>query len=162
MLYAMTKKRFDKIIFDVDGVFTTGQFLYTEDGKFAKIFGPHDNDGIKMIREYLQVEAISADQRGWDITKKRIEDDMGIPLTSLSESERIDFFKKMNERDRVIYMGDGIHDLPIFSLVGYSIAPANAYPATRDAAQYVTQAKSGEGAVLEACLHVINIMQEDA
>ena len=70
------KNNFKKIVFDVDGVFTTGQFLYTEEGKFAKVFGPHDNDGIKLIKKYLDVEAISADKRGWNITKKRIQDDM--------------------------------------------------------------------------------------
>ena len=50
------KNNYKKIIFDVDGVFTTGQFLYTEDGKFAKVFGPHDNDGIKLIKSFLEVE----------------------------------------------------------------------------------------------------------
>jgi 3-deoxy-D-manno-octulosonate 8-phosphate phosphatase KdsC-like HAD superfamily phosphatase len=36
------------VIFDVDGVFTTGQFLYDVNGKAYKIFGPHDFDGLKM------------------------------------------------------------------------------------------------------------------
>ena len=31
-------------ILDVDGVMTNGQFLYNEDGKSYKIFGPDDND----------------------------------------------------------------------------------------------------------------------
>jgi len=148
-------QKFEKIVFDVDGVFTTGQFLYTEDGKFAKIFGAHDNDGIKKIKNFLNVEAISADKRGWNITKKRIQDDMGIPLTEVSESERLEYFKKMGDLSKVIYMGDGLHDIPIFAIVGYSIAPANAVPQAKMAASYVTQARSGEGAVLDACLHVI-------
>lgn len=147
--------RFEKIVFDVDGVFTTGQFLYTEEGKFAKIFGPHDNDGIKLIKQYLQVEAISADKRGWNITKKRIQDDMGIPLSEVPESERLDYFKKMGDLSKVIYMGDGLHDMPIFEIVGYSIAPANAILQAKKMASFVTQARGGEGAVLEACLHLL-------
>jgi len=149
---------FKKIVFDVDGVFTTGQFLYTNEGKFAKIFGPHDNDGIKLIRNHMEVAAISADKRGWEITKKRIQDDMKIPLLSVSEEDRMDYFQKLGDLSQVIYMGDGIHDVPIFKVVGYSIAPANAVPAARDTANYVTTARSGEGAVLEACLHVIDLI----
>lgn len=38
------------IIFDIDGVMTTGQFLYSENGKAYKIFGAHDNDGIKLLK----------------------------------------------------------------------------------------------------------------
>ncbi|MFA6550020.1 MAG: HAD hydrolase family protein [Candidatus Gracilibacteria bacterium] len=152
--------KFKKIVFDVDGVFTTGQFLYTEEGKFAKIFGPHDNDGIKLIKQYLEVEAISADKRGWKITKKRIQEDMNIPLTEVSEKDRVDYFKKMGDLSQIIYMGDGIHDVPIFNLVGYSIAPANAVQSAIKAANYVTTVKSGEGAVLEACLHVIDLISK--
>ena len=33
-------------ILDVDGVMTTGQFLYTADGKVMKVFGPDDNDKL--------------------------------------------------------------------------------------------------------------------
>lgn len=148
-------KMFKKIVFDVDGVFTTGQFLYTEAGKFAKIFGPHDNDGIKLIRQYLEVEAISADKRGFDITKKRIGSDMGIKLSLVSEEERVKYFMKEKDMDKIIYMGDGLHDIPIFKMVGYSIAPANAFYLTRESANFVTTSRSGEGAVAEACLHVV-------
>jgi len=140
------------IVFDVDGVFTTGPFLYTIDGKFAKTFGPHDNDGIKMLRE-----AISADKRGFEITKKRIQDDMKIPLTLVNEKERLDWFKKTFENlDEVVYMGDGIHDAEIFDYVGYGIAPNNAFYIAKNKADFVTNAKSGEGAVAEVCLHIID------
>lgn len=160
-LYEMTDRKFTKIVFDVDGVFTTGQFLYTEEGKFAKIFGPHDNDGIKLIKQYLAVEAISADKRGWNITKKRIEGDMGIPLTAVSEADRLDYFKRIGDLSGVIYMGDGMHDVSIMEVVGYSIAPANAVPAARESADYVTEARSGEGAVFEACFHVYGILKNN-
>ena len=43
------------LILDVDGVMTTGQFLYSEDGKAYKIFGPHDADGLKILRNKLNI-----------------------------------------------------------------------------------------------------------
>lgn len=145
------------LVFDVDGVFTTGPFLYTIDGKFAKIFGPHDNDGIKMVRDKIGIQAISADKRGFEITKKRIQDDMKLPLTLVNEKERLNWFKNnfKNLKEEVIYMGDGIHDAEIFGYVHYSIAPNNAFYTAKNKADYITNAKSGEGAVAEACIHIL-------
>lgn len=142
-------------ILDVDGVFTTGQFLYTSEGKFAKVFGPHDADGIKLVRGYLKVEAISGDKRGYPITKKRIEDDMGMNLVLVTEQDRLKFFEDNYDWGECIYMGDGLFDVQILDKVAYGIAPANAVPQARQAADFVTQARGGEGAVAEACWHVL-------
>ncbi|MFH0814999.1 MAG: HAD hydrolase family protein [Candidatus Falkowbacteria bacterium] len=148
-------EKFMYFILDVDGVFTTGQFLYTADGKFAKVFGPHDSDGIKLVSEFLKVQVISADKRGWLITKKRIADDMGLQLDNVVEAERIDWFRKNFDLSKTIYMGDGIYDAKVFELVAYSIAPADAFYIAREKASFVTKCKAGEGAVAEACLHIL-------
>ena len=52
------------LIIDVDGVMTTGQFLYSSKGKEYKIFGPHDTDGLKIIKDKINIVFISADKRG--------------------------------------------------------------------------------------------------
>mgnify|MGYP004004047157 FL=1 len=41
--------KFKVFILDVDGVMTTGHFLYSEAGKQMKIFGPDDNDGLGLL-----------------------------------------------------------------------------------------------------------------
>jgi len=143
------------LIIDVDGVLTTGQFLYTADGKFAKVFGAHDNDGIKLLKPYLGILAITADKRGFAITKKRVADDMGLALHLVSEEERLPWLKKKFDLKKCVYMGDGIFDAKVFPFVAYSIAPANAFFVAKKQADFVTKAKSGEGAVAEACLHII-------
>jgi len=143
------------LILDVDGVFSTGQFLYTEDGKFAKVFGPHDNDGIKMVKKYLNVCCISADKRGWGITQKRIVDDMGLRLELVPEAERMEWLQKNFDLKRSIYMGDGIFDAQVFPLFLYSVVPQNAFYLAKERADYVTKVNSGEGAVAEACLHIM-------
>lgn len=151
----MSMKTIKNLILDVDGVFNTGQFLYTVDGKFAKVFGPHDNDGIKMIKDKVNICCISADKRGWPITHKRIVEDMGLRLEMVSESERMQWLKDNFNLDESVYMGDGIHDEAVFPLVAYSIAPCNSFYTVCEKADYVTKCKSGEGAVLDACLHII-------
>lgn len=145
-----------KVIFDVDGVFTTGQFLYTEKGKFAKVFGPHDNDGIKLLRQKVDILAITADRRGLAITKKRIKDDMKIPLYLIPESKRLKWFKSKFNLKECCYMGDSMHDAEIFNHVAYAIAPSNAFNLAKKKADYVTRSGGGEGAVAEACLHLLN------
>lgn len=150
-----TKQEIENLIVDVDGVFTTGQFLYTKDGKFAKMFGPHDSDGIKLASEFLNIKAISADKRGFAITKKRVKDDMGINLELVTEKERLSWLKKNFDLKKSIYMGDGIYDAKIFPEMAYSIAPQNAFYLAVDKADFVTKHKSGEGALAEACIHIL-------
>ena len=142
---------------DVDGVMTTGHFLYSSSGKEYKVFGPHDNDGIKMLEGKVNVLFITADQRGFPISKKRIVDDMNQDLKLVSEHERLDFIKTNFGLDNVIYMGDGYHDAEILRECFYGIAPQNARIESKNAAKYITPSKSGEGAVLDACLHILEM-----
>ena len=144
-------------IFDVDGVMTTGQFLYSVEGKVYKVFGAHDNDGIKLLADKVKIIFLTADKRGFPISKKRIVDDMGQELILVSEQDRLEFIKSNYGLDSAIYMGDGIHDTEILRQCLYGIAPANARIEAREAASYVTPSASGEGAVLDACLQIIRL-----
>lgn len=150
------KQRPTLAIFDVDGVLTTGQFLYSADGKAYKVFGPHDNDGIKILEKLMRVLFLTADERGFPISRKRIVDDMKQELILVSEADRLSFIEKNFGLDNVIYMGDGYHDAVILKRCRYGIAPCNARVEAKNAADYVTPSAAGEGAVLDACLHILN------
>ncbi len=139
-------------VLDVDGVMTTGQFLYSEKGKAFKVFGAHDADGLNLIRDKVNIVFISADKRGFKISKKRT-DDMGYPLYSVHESERGEFFKQF-DFSRLIFMGDGIFDAPTIKKCMFGIAPANARIEARQVADYITPSKSAEGAVCDACIRI--------
>ena len=52
-------------------------------------------------------------------------------------------------------MGDGIFDVLVMDVVGYSIAPANADKNAINAADFVTERIGGNRAVSEACLHIL-------
>lgn len=147
-------------ILDVDGVFTDGKFYYTVDGKVAKRFGPEDNDGLSLLKGKIEFRAVSGDKNGFAITKRRIEQDMKMQLDQVSTFERIDWIKERYNPQEVIYMGDGIYDPLVFREVAYSIAPANAFYTTKKHANFVTKARGGEGAVAEACLHILDMFFE--
>jgi len=53
---------------DVDGVLTTGQFLYTENGKTMKIFGPDDHDGLSLLKPYIEIRFLTGDKSGYNIS----------------------------------------------------------------------------------------------
>jgi len=145
-----------KLIFliDVDGVMTTGQFFYTSKGKVAKVFGPHDSDGLKIIKNDIRIEFLTADHRGFLISKKRISEDLGFKIHLVTEEKRLNFIEKNYGLKNVIYMGDGIFDSQILKKVKYGIAPRNARPEAKKNSHFVTKNNSAEGAVLDACLNI--------
>lgn len=141
-------------VLDVDGVMTTGQFLYDSKGKAYKIFGPDDSDGLKILKQYIEIQFVSADKRGFEISKKRIQDDMGYPINLVSSDSRLQWINERYDSKKVIYMGDGFFDYKIMKYVGYSIAPANADINAKKYSNYITERSGGDRAVAEACVHI--------
>ena len=145
--------RIKHFVCDVDGVLTDGTFHYSVNGKIMKVFGPHDNDGLKMLRDKIAIQFITADKRGFDITYRGVRRDMDVPLTLVSEEDRYAYVSAL-DFNATVYMGDGYHDAPILSAARLGIAPANARKEAKEAADYVTESAGGHGAVLDACLYL--------
>ncbi|MER2519183.1 MAG: HAD hydrolase family protein [Bdellovibrionales bacterium] len=144
-----------QFILDVDGVMTTGQFLYTPEGKAMKVFGPDDNDALSLLKPYMDIRFVTGDKKGFPISKRRIVDDMGFSLEIVSTIRRIDWIRQQFDPQDVIYMGDGIFDHYVMRQVGYAIAPANSDALAKRHAHFVTQRSGGDRAVAEACLHIL-------
>ena len=146
---------FKVFILDVDGVMTTGHFLYSIDGKQMKIFGPDDSDGLGLLKPFIKIRFVSGDKKGFPISNKRIKDDMKFDLDLVSTIKRIDWIKERYNPKEVIYMGDGIFDHYVMKEVGYSIATANSDITAKKNANYVTVRSGGDRAVAEAALHIM-------
>ena len=58
-------------ILDVDGVLTTGQFLYSSDGKVMKVFGPDDNESLGLLQKYDNI-IYNRGQGGFEISKNEL------------------------------------------------------------------------------------------
>lgn len=151
----MQNKKPKCFILDVDGVMTTGHFLYTSEGKVMKIFGPDDNDGLSLLKNDLEIRFVTGDKKGFAISHKRIVDDMKFPLELVSTIRRVDWIKERHALEDVIYMGDGIFDHYVMREVGYSISPANGDKLAKEYANFVTERSGGDRAVAEACLHIM-------
>jgi len=142
-------------ISDVDGVLTDGSFIYSAEGKMFKTFGPHDSDGIKLLKKHtnLHIRFITADKRGYAITERRIQD-MNCNLEYVPEERRYSHIQNLGFH-QVIYVGDGVYDAPILRNVLHGIAPANALPIAKVAANYVTTLSGGEGVLLNAAMNIL-------
>ena len=135
---------------------TTGEFLYSEEGKLLKIFGPDDHDALTLLKPYLEIRFITGDKKGFKISQKRIVEDMKFKLDLVSTVKRIDWIKDNYNCNDVIYMGDGIFDHYVMKEVRYSIAPSNGDPFTKKTANFVTKRSGGDRSVAEACLHILD------
>lgn len=142
-------------LIDLDGVFTDGKFHYSEKGKIFKVFGADDHEAINILKNYMCIHVITADVRGFEISRKRINEDMNLPLDLVGSKERLSWLADRFDLNSTIYMGDGIFDSLIFTKVMYSIAPQNAFIFTKEYADYVTKSNGSERAVAEACLHIL-------
>ena len=149
--------KLENFVLDVDGVLTSGSFFYSEKGKVFKVFGPHDAYALKMISKKIKVHFISADHRGFEISKKRISD-MGFEITLVSEEDRLSYIKNNFKLDTLVYMGDGEADALIFDYVNISIAPKNARLNALNKATFVTHNIGGKGAVADACEYLEDIL----
>lgn len=147
---------------DVDGVLNTGHILYNTVGKTFKVFGPHDKDGLKLIKQYISdINFITADVTGFEITYTRIVKDWGYrpeQLILVSEEDRMGWFLNNCNIDETVYIADGYHDAPILERVALGIAPQSARIEAKNAADYVTDSVAGSGAVLDACLYIERVI----
>ncbi len=144
------------LILDVDGVMTDGKFYYTSDGKFLKAFGPDDSDALGLIDKFMEVRFVTGDKKGFEISKKRIVDDMGYKLELVSTINRLEWMKAHYDLKDIIFIGDGIFDYIAMKKVGYSIVTNNGDIQTKKYANYVTKRCGGDRAVAEAVMHILN------
>ena len=142
-------------IFDVDGVLTNGQFFYDSKKKKYKIFGPDDNDMLKILNKFCKIIFVTADKKGFEISKRRIQIDMGFKLKLVSNKTRLDWLNENFNLKEIIYMGDSYFDIPIAKKVGTFIAPLNADYNLKKKATFVTKVGGGNRSVSEACRFIL-------
>jgi len=136
------------VIFDVDGVLTDGTFFYSIDGKILKRFGSHDAQAIKKCREFFNLQLISADKKGFEISKLRAEH-LGLPITIVPEDLRSDWISNHYSREETALVVDSFTDIPSLIHVARSFAPSNAHPELLNRVSKVLNAAGGSGAVAE-------------
>ena len=150
------------LLFDVDGVLTTGEVIMHADGSESKGF--HIRDGAAIVwaqRAGLMVGLLSARSSG--ATAHRAAQlavrivEQGVK-SKIAAYEQIIRDAKVDDRD-VAYMGDDLLDLQVLARVGLSAAPADAAPEVRERVDWVSTVAGGRGAVRELVELVLRAQQ---
>jgi 3-deoxy-D-manno-octulosonate 8-phosphate phosphatase (KDO 8-P phosphatase) len=150
-LVAFQNEQRPNLILDVDGVLTDGKFTYTDQGKFSKTFGSHDSDALKIVSEVANLVFISADKRGFAISKSRIND-MSFELLHVDSVGRVDLIASMKLEAQTAFIGDSFTDVPALREADLSLVPQGAHPLAKAQADIVLTSNGGDGAVAEACI----------
>lgn len=141
------------LVLDVDGVLTDGSLYYTARGEALKRF--HVHDGLAMVQASLaglEVAVISG--RASKAVLRRLRD-LGVTEVHEGVADKARVLGNLMRRRRLVLqeiavMGDDLPDLPLMRRAGLALAPANAVPEVRRAADWVARRRGGDGAVREA------------
>ena len=144
------------IVLDVDGVLTSGHLHYHAAGDFntgeIKTFHVHDGCAIKIWQEQGGTVAILSGRRSFSVQTRARE--LGIESVLQGSKDKLSDYRKLlkklqMEDQQVCCAGDDLPDLQILVRCGFAVAPADAVPAVKRVADYVTRCPGGAGAVAE-------------
>ena len=143
-------------VLDFDGIFTDGKMYYSKDGKVMKAVGCDDWELIKGLSEYIPVTIITADERGFPITRKRIEEEMHMELYLVREKAkgRWEWIKNKYPTQKIIFMGDSLSDYYSLKSADLGITVMDALDVVKGNADVVIPRRGGDRAVAEAVLYI--------
>ena len=140
------------MIFDVDGVFTDGSLLVTDQGELLRTMNAKDGYAVKIaIQNGFRIVIITGgDSNGVKIRFNKL----GVKDVFMEISDKL---KKYNEfieakniqRDTILYMGDDILDIELLQNVFLPACPKDACHEALDVAEFISGSNGGKGCVRE-------------
>jgi 3-deoxy-D-manno-octulosonate 8-phosphate phosphatase (KDO 8-P phosphatase) len=140
------------LLLDVDGVLTDGRLYFGPSGETLKAFFVRDGYGLKLWHQAGFRSGIISG-RDSDIVSLRGRE-LGIKFIKQGcEEKHIALEEIISEAGvptgQCAFIGDDTLDIEVFDRVGLSVAVADAHEDVRRAADYITKAAGGRGAVRE-------------
>lgn len=151
------------LLTDVDGVWTDGGLYYGPEGEALKRFDVRDGLGVKrLMRAGVRVVVISG--RDSPALRRRLQD-LGVDEAYLGIERKGEVAREILassglSASQVAALGDDLVDLELFALSGLKLAPADAVPEVRRAADEVLSSPGGRGAVREAAERILRDLRE--
>lgn len=140
------------LAFDVDGVMTTGEVTYDENGVEYKSFNVKDGHGLVRVQHAGFITAIITARNNGTV-QHRAEN---LHITELYQGQKYklpaleEIMKKYNlTYDQVSYMGDDLPDICILEKVGLKCCPNDAVDEVKSVCNFISSKDGGRGAVRE-------------
>jgi 3-deoxy-D-manno-octulosonate 8-phosphate phosphatase (KDO 8-P phosphatase) len=145
---------------DIDGVLTDAGIYLGNGGQELKKFDAHDGMGITLLIRSGIVPFIITGRTSEAVARRAEE--LSIREVYQGAKRKEECLEDIASRlgvamDEIAYVGDDIADMSVMKRVGLPIAVGDAVAEVREVAAYVTRAVGGDGAVREACEHVIRL-----
>lgn len=152
MKIAQRCENIELILADVDGVLTDGRVIFDNHGVETKAFHIHDGLGIKLWQRAgcrfgivtgrsSHIVELRAGELGVEIIRQGVDKKLPEAQAILSDLGL--------KPQQLCYVGDDLPDLPVIKLAGLGVAVADAAEEVRSAADYITKAPGGQGALRE-------------
>ena len=142
------------VLFDVDGVLSSGHITYTSSGDEIKSFNAKDGFGINLLNTAGLITGIIT-ARVSNIVEKRAKE-LNFSIVFTGERKKLNAYQKIKEKyslldEEIAFVGDDILDLAVLNACGFSCSPKNAVTELIESVDFVSQFNGGDGAVREIC-----------
>ncbi len=142
------------LVLDVDGVLTDGRLFISASGEEFKVFHVRDGSGLVALQKSGVTVAIISGRDSAAVNRRAAE--LGIRHVQQGVADKAAALAALHRETGVTAaetacIGDDTPDLPMMRKTALAIAVADAHPAAKAAAHWVTTAGGGHGAVREAC-----------
>lgn len=143
---------------DVDGVLTDAGMYYSEHGDELKKFNTRDGKGIELLRKAGIKTALITSENTQIVERRAAKlkiDELYQGVEDKLAALRQIISKYGLTYQEVAYIGDDINDMEAMQAVGLAITVADGLPENQRIADYITQAKGGEGVVREVAVLIL-------
>ena len=142
------------VVLDFDGVMTDDRVWVNEKGEEMVAANRSDGMGIERLKAETDIQVMVLSRETNPVVEARCRK-MDIPVLQAildkREAIRQVLAEKHIPRSEVVFMGNDINDLVVFSEVGFTMTPADAHPDVLRCADFVLSKGGGKGAVRELC-----------
>jgi 3-deoxy-D-manno-octulosonate 8-phosphate phosphatase (KDO 8-P phosphatase) len=141
------------LVIDIDGTLTDAKLAWGGPATgFTQVFSVRDGESIRRLCQ-RGIPVVPLSRNPTLCARTRMEG-LGLPLDWLGVGDKLIAFAELRQRfgippERIAYVADGREDVPIFELVGFPIAVADAHKSALAAARHVTKARGGDHAMEE-------------
>ena len=146
---------------DCDGCLTDGGMYYSEKGDELKKFNTKDGLGFRLLHEKGIVTGVITGENV-ELNRRRCEK-LHLDIYEPGVTDKLAVIKQLCMKyeiglENVAYIGDDIIDLEAIQNVGFGCSVADGNEAVKAAADYVTEAKGGQGAVREVVERILGTL----
>lgn len=150
--------RIELVTFDIDGTLTDATTWWAGEGVgWVQRYSVRDGEALLRLAR-TGVRTVPLSRNATEVARRRMEH-LRCDTRWLGVSDKLAALADILAdhavaAERVLHVGDGIDDAPVFERVGVGVAVADAHPGALAAASWILESRGGERAIEELEHHI--------